>query len=45
MTVGLELFHTKTLTIEVRGRGDVLFGSSRGAHLAIQPDLGLAFAF
>jgi hypothetical protein len=45
LTLGVELFHTKTVTVEVRGRGDIFFGSSRGAHLGLQPDLGVAFAF
>lgn len=45
LTLGIELLHTKTLTIEARGRADIFFGSSRGAHLGIQPDLGVAFAF
>lgn len=45
LTLGIELLHTRTLTIEARGRADIFFGSSRGAHLGIQPDLGVAFAF
>lgn len=45
ITVGIELFHDKTVTVETRLRGDILFASSRGAHLAVQPDLGVAFAF
>jgi hypothetical protein len=45
LTLGVELFRTKTVTIETRVRGDIFFGSSRGAHLGVQPDLGVAFAF
>lgn len=45
LTVGIELLHLKTFTIEARGRGDVFFGSTRGAHLGLQPDLAAVFAF
>jgi hypothetical protein len=45
ITLGVELLRTKTVTIETRVRGDIFFGSTRGAHLGVQPDLGVAFAF
>lgn len=45
LTVGVELLHLKVFTLELRGRGDVFFGSTRGAHLGLQPDLAAVFAF
>lgn len=45
LTLGVELLHLRTFTIEARGRADIFFGSTRGAHLGVQPDLAAVFAF
>lgn len=44
-TVGLEVFKTETVTIELDVRGYGMFGTSDGAHGVIQPGAGVNVAF
>jgi hypothetical protein len=43
--LGLELVKTEWLTIDVEGRGSVLFGSKAGGHVGVEPTLGASVAF
>jgi hypothetical protein len=43
--LGLELVKTEWLTIDVEGRGSVLFGSKAGGHVGVEPSLGASVAF
>lgn len=43
--LGLELLKREWLTIDLEGRGSVLFGSKAGGHVAVEPSLGVSVAF
>jgi hypothetical protein len=43
--LGLELLKLEWLTIDIEGRGSVLFGSKAGGHVAAEPSLGASVAF
>lgn len=43
--LGLEILKKEWLTLDVEGRGSVLFGSKAGGHVAVEPSLGLSVAF
>ena len=42
---GLEILKKEWLTIDLEGRGSVLFGSKAGGHVAVEPSLGVSVAF
>jgi hypothetical protein len=43
--LGLEIIKREWLTIDLEGRGSVLFGSKAGGHVALEPSLGVSVAF
>jgi hypothetical protein len=43
--LGLELLKLEWLTIDLEGRGSVLFGSKAGGHVGAEPSLGASVAF
>jgi hypothetical protein len=43
--LGLEFVKTEWLTIDMEGRGSVLFGSKAGGHVGVEPSLGASVAF
>ena len=44
-SLGVEIFKVQFLTVELDGRVYGMFGSSAGAHMALQPTLGANIAF
>jgi hypothetical protein len=44
-TLGLALVHTSAVSLDLDLRGLAMFGSSDGAHLMVQPQLGFNVAF
>ena len=45
ITLGVELVKTKTVSVDLSGRGFGMFFSSAGTHVGVQPTLGANFAF
>jgi hypothetical protein len=43
--LGLEILKKEWLTIDLEGRGSVLFGSKAGGHVGLEPNLGVSVAF
>ena len=43
--LGLEILKKEWLTIDLEGRGAVLFGSKAGGHVGVEPSLGVSVAF
>jgi hypothetical protein len=43
--LGLEILKKDWLTIDLEGRGSVLFGSKAGGHVGLEPNLGVSVAF
>lgn len=44
-TLGVEIFKSDVVTVEIDGRVYGLFGGDAGAHLVVQPALGANLAF
>jgi hypothetical protein len=43
--LGLEILKRDWLTVDLEGRGSVLFGSKAGGHVGVEPSLGVSVAF
>jgi len=43
--LGLEILKREWLTLDLEGRGSVLFGSKAGGHVGVEPSLGVSVAF